>query len=149
MRKTTAIALAVILICLTAPMKASASRHNDISVSELNLLARLTDAEAGNQSKLGQRLVIDTVLNRVDDARFPDTITAVIYQRNQFSPVQSGSIWRRQIKPEIVELIREELEHRASDRVIFFRTQRYSAYGKPLFKVGDHYFSSYDQEESS
>lgn len=143
MKKIFTILLSTVLLCSAVPLNASA-RTSSVSNAEINLLALLTDAEAGNQSKLGQRLVIDTVLNRVDDEHFPDTITAVIYQRNQFSPVQSGSIWRRQVKPEIVKLIREELEHRTCDKVVFFRMREYGPYGSPLFRVGDHYFSSYN-----
>ena len=33
------------------------------------------------------------VMNRVESPLFPDTIKGVLYQRNQFSPVQNGSIW--------------------------------------------------------
>jgi hypothetical protein len=28
--------------------------------------------------------------------------------------------------------------------VIFFRTERYSDYGVPMFQIEHHYFSSYD-----
>ena len=53
---------------------------------EMRLIAQLVMAEAENQSELGKRLVIDTVLNRVDhpDPQFPDTVYEVIYQKNQF-----------------------------------------------------------------
>lgn len=43
---------------------------------EIKLIAKLVEAEAGNQSELGKRLVIDTVLNRVDHPNFPDTVNA-------------------------------------------------------------------------
>lgn len=134
--------LALMLFCSTVPLNASA-RTVSATNTEVRLLALLADAEAGNQPEKGQRLVIDTVLNRVDDVHFPDTITAVIYQRNQFSPVQSGSIWRRRVKPEMVKLVREELKHRTNDKVVFFRMWRYGPYGSPMFRIGDHYFSSY------
>lgn len=48
---------------------------------EIELLAILTMAEAEGESELGQRLVIDTVLNRVDDPHFPDTISEVVWQK--------------------------------------------------------------------
>lgn len=40
--------------------------------------------------------------------------------------------------------MREELENRTDYDVIFFRTERYSDYGVPMFQVEHHYFSSYD-----
>lgn len=52
---------------------------------EIKLIAKLVEAEAGNQSELGKRLVIDTVLNRVDHPNFPDTVNAVVYQSKRKS----------------------------------------------------------------
>ena len=42
-------------------------------------------AEAEGECEEGKRLVIDTILNRVDSEHFPDTVYEVIYQPNQFS----------------------------------------------------------------
>lgn len=111
---------------------------------EIEYLAMLTTAEAGNQPVLGKRLVIDTVLNRVEHPNFPDTITEVINQTNQFSPVLSGSIYRYEATDEMVQLIREEIEHRTDPDVIFFRANEYGPYGVPMYKLGGHYFSSYE-----
>ena len=116
----------------------------DISDEDLNLLARLTYREAGNEPVYGQRLVIDTVLNRVDHWAFPDTIKGVIYQKNQFSPAGSGSINNAPVLDSIVQLIYEELEDRTNYDVAFFRAGHYGPYGTPLFQVGGHYFCSYD-----
>jgi len=66
------------------------------SQRDIELLARLVHAEARGESYEGQVAVAATVLNRVKDPRYPDTIPAVIYQvvggRYQFSPVQDGQI---------------------------------------------------------
>ena len=61
-----------------------------ISDEELELLALVTMAEAEDESELGKRLVIDTVLNRVDSSHFPNTITDVIYQKHQFTSMWNG-----------------------------------------------------------
>ena len=53
---------------------------------EVYLLACLVYCEAGNQSLDGQRAVANVVVNRVNDSRFPSTITDVIYQPGQFRP---------------------------------------------------------------
>ena len=120
-------------------------KEPDISEEEIELLALLTMAEAEGEPEEGQRLVIDTVLNRVDcDKEFPDTISEVIYQKNQFSSMWNGRVDRCCVQEELVELVREELKDRTNFDVIFFRTGRYSQYGTPLFQVGNHYFSSYD-----
>lgn len=111
---------------------------------EIEYLAQLTIAEAGNQPELGQRLVIDTVLNRVEHPAFPDTITEVINQKNQFSPVTSGVINRYSSTDKLEQMILEEIERRSDSEVIFFRAYEYGPYGVPLYKLGGHYFSSYD-----
>lgn len=61
---------------------------------ELDLLAALVYAEAGDQDFTGQRLVADVVLNRVRSAAWPNTISGVIYQPGQFSPVTDGGLDR-------------------------------------------------------
>lgn len=52
---------------------------------ELEMIAKVVYGEAGNCSKTEKAAVIWCVLNRVDDNRFPDNITDVITQENQFS----------------------------------------------------------------
>lgn len=112
---------------------------------EIRMIAQLTMAEAGNQSELGKRLVIDVVLNRVDhpDPQYPDTVQEVIYQKNQFSPISDGRFEKCYATEENIQLVKEEIERRTDHDVMFFRTKRYSDYGVPLYCVGDHYFSSF------
>ena len=57
-------------------------------------LSRIIYCESGNQVLNGKIAVGNVVLNRVKDSRFPDTIYDVIFQKNQFSPASSGSIYR-------------------------------------------------------
>lgn len=114
-----------------------------ISRSDIELLALLTVAEAESECEEGQRLVIDTVLNRVDSIYFPDTIYDVIYQKDHFSSMWNGRVDRCVITDDIVQLVMEELEVRSNTEVIYFNTRHYSKYGTPLFKVENHYFSKY------
>lgn len=58
------------------------------------LLTKIAMAEAGGESVQGKALVIMVVLNRVQSDKFPDSIEAVIYQEDQFSPVQDGAFDR-------------------------------------------------------
>ena len=61
---------------------------------EIEMLTRVTYAEAGNQSEYGQRLVVDTILNRVDSERFAgDDILSIITAKNQFDCVTTGAIY--------------------------------------------------------
>lgn len=112
------------------------------SDEEIELIALVTMAEAEGESEEGKRLVIDTILNRVDSEQFPDTIHEVIYQPNQFSSMWNGRVDRCYVMEDICQLVREETKQRKNDDVIFFTAGNYGQYGEPLFKVGNHYFST-------
>ena len=56
------------------------------------LLSKLVYAEARGESYKGQVAVAAVVLNRVDSASFPNTISGVIFQSGAFSCVDNGSI---------------------------------------------------------
>ena len=114
-----------------------------LSQEEIELIALVTMAEAEGEPEHGQRLVISTILNRVDHASFPDTVHGVIYQKNAFSSMWDGRANRCYVREDFVELVRDELENRTDANPIYFRTGHYSKYGNPLYQVGDHYFSSF------
>ncbi len=114
------------------------------SKDDLEMLAILTMAEAESEPVEGQRLVISTVLNRVDSEHFPNTISEVIWQKNQFSPMWNGRFERCEVRPEIYDLVLSEVEARSDYDAIFFNANHYSSYGTPMYGVGNHYFSSYN-----
>lgn len=119
------------------------STHNQVSDSDISLLALVTMAEAEGECEEGKRLVIDTILNRVDSDHFPDTIYDVVYQQNQFSSMWNGRVNRCEVRDDIYNLVLEELQSRTNYEVIFFTAGRYSAYGTPMFRVENHHFSKY------
>ncbi len=110
---------------------------------EVELIALLTMAEAEGESEYGQRLVIDTVLNRMDSEHFPDSVHDVIYQKNQYSSMTGERVARCWVKEELCELVRSELKERTDYDVVFFRTEHYHSFGVPMFQAGAHYFSKY------
>ncbi|MBR4377331.1 MAG: cell wall hydrolase [Bacilli bacterium] len=120
--------------------------RNEIMYGEIEELALLIQAEAGNQDELGKRYVADCVLNRVDDSVFPENIHDVIYQINpvQFSTTKDGSIEKAgyEVTEDCFTIALEEYENRTNTDIIYFRTDHYSECGKPAFKHGDHYFST-------
>lgn len=126
------------------PEETESKRSESIPKEDIFLLAQLTMAEAEGEPEEGQRLVIDTVLNRVDlQGEFPNNIHDVIYQKYHFSSIWNGRFDRCCVKEDIVQLVIEELDHRTNYEVMYFNADGYSKYGTPMFKVGNHYFSSY------
>lgn len=80
--------------------KASKMSWRDISEvtfqdGDRDLLACLIYCEAGNQPYTGMVAVGAVVLNRVRSAAYPNTVSGVIYQKSQFSPVGSGRLATR------------------------------------------------------
>lgn len=110
----------------------------------LELLAICVEAEAGNQSLEGKRLVVDVILNRVDDRSgvWGDDIASVITQSGQFTSYWDGGmdkVWEP--SPETYKAVEMELEERGHPGVYYFREGTWSEYGSHWKKVGDHYFS--------
>lgn len=110
--------------------------------SEIELIALVTVAEAEGESELGKRLVIDTVLNRVESEGFPDTVEEVIYQPYQFSSMWDGRTDRCTVTDDIIKLVKEEIASKVSPDVLYFRTGYFHDFGTPLFAEGNHYFST-------
>lgn len=76
----------------TAPAttNTTSTSGSNYSQNDLALMAAIIEVEAGNQSYEGRLAVGSVVMNRVESSKFPNTISGVIYQSGQFSPVASG-----------------------------------------------------------
>lgn len=147
MKKVAAVLLAVMFAMIPAQAVSAADTQNQISEEiyqgELQLLACVVYAEAGNQDMTGKRLVVDTILNRVDSPLYPDTISEVVYQTNQFSCVKDGNLdgafWN--VTGECFEAVTTELAQRMDTSILYFTAGGYGRYGTPAYQYGDHYFS--------
>lgn len=110
---------------------------------ELELLALVVEAEAGNQDLTGKRLVVDVVLNRVDSPLFPNTITEVLQQENQFSTMWNGAVekaaWNMQDST-YEAVLKEVSGPRLDYDIMYFTAGAYNDYCTPAYIHGDHYF---------
>ena len=112
------------------------------SEDEIYTMAKVCMAEAENQSEYGKRLVISTILNRLDSGIYGSTIYDVVYAPYQFEVTMNGRLERVEPDDYMIELVRQEISNRSNYDVFYFRTNYYSEYGTPMFIDGDHYFSS-------
>lgn len=112
-----------------------------IRYGEMELIAQLVMAEAGNQDLTGKRYVVDVVLNRVDSDDFPNTVEEVIFQQNQFSVIDNGAFeeagWT--VTEECYEAVRLEYEERLNYDILYFSREP-SKYASNHFKHQDHWF---------
>ena len=110
---------------------------------ELELLAAVVEAEAGNQDMTGKRLVVDVVLNRVDSPLFPDTITEVLEQPGQFTTMWNGAVEDAgyHMQQDDYDAVMMEVTGKRLDYdIYFFTAAEYNASCKPAYIHGDHYF---------
>lgn len=92
------VGIALILILLAKLGKSTEAETisemppEDISQSDLDLLARVIYAESRGEPYRGQVAVGAVVLNRLKSPDFPNNIRDIIYQKGQFSSVDDGQI---------------------------------------------------------
>lgn len=108
---------------------------------QLELLAQLVQAEAGNQGVQGMRYVACVVLNRVDHPKFPDTIEEVIFQPGAFGVVKDGALDRAawNMSEKAYQAVMMEIQNRSDLGILYFNTEWVN--GKDPWKYGDHWFS--------
>lgn len=63
------------------------------SQSDLNLMSNAVFGEARGEPYVGQVAVAAVILNRVDNSKFPDNVSGVIFQPGAFTAVADGQIW--------------------------------------------------------
>lgn len=118
----------------------------DWDADDAYLLAKIAMAEAEGEDTEGKALVILVVLNRVWSDEFPDSISKVIYQERQFSPVANGRFDK--VEPDedcyrALELVQVE-GWDESHGALYFESVSASDWHRKnlsfLFKHGNHYF---------
>lgn len=80
------------LAALGITSSSNSSSSNNANNTDLNLLSKLVYGEARGEPYKGMVAVAATVLNRVADSRFPNTIASVIYQSGAYTCVSDGQI---------------------------------------------------------
>lgn len=61
-----------------------------LSQDDIWLMAKMIHAEARGESDMGQLAVGAVIMNRMKSDLFPNTMSGVLYQKNQFTAVQDG-----------------------------------------------------------
>ena len=113
-----------------------------ITMDDAVLIAKLVLAEAEGEPVMGKRLVIDTVLNRLDSEDFPNTVYGVVYQPYHYDPAWDGRIDLFSELDDAFKLVVDEIHNRTNSEVLYFRTDKFHEFGTPMEQVGNHYFST-------
>lgn len=80
------------------------------SEEDYQVMLKIVQAEAGGCDNKGKILVANVIMNRVRSREFPDSITGVVYERSQFSPVSDGSINQVHVTQDTVQCVNRALE---------------------------------------
>ncbi|SDX83047.1 cell wall hydrolase [Paenibacillus sp. CF384] len=90
--------------------------------ADLMLLAKITMVEAGYESYEGQLALANVILNRVKNAKFPDSIRDVIYSGRQFPPAHNGLLDKSQPNAGALRAAKDALngKNNVKDAVYFF-----------------------------
>ncbi len=120
----------------------------DFDDEQKDLLVRIISAEARGESMEGQIAVGAVVLNRMESPDFPDNLQDVIYQKDQFSPVEDGSLY---LTPHVraKEAAQKALagEDPTGGALYFYNPDKakngewFEQNTTPLKKIGNHVFS--------
>lgn len=121
-----------------------------ISLQEVDLMARLVNAEAGGEPHAGKVAVAKVVLNRANANGFPNTITDVIYEPIKngyaFTPVTDGRI-NQPATQEAKMAVEEALTSKGtnSDWLYFYNpktsTDKWITTRQTVAQIGNHLFA--------
>lgn len=126
----------------------------DITQEDYENMLRIVEAEAGGEDRKGKLLVANVILNRVENESFPDTVTDVIFQKEngicQFSPISDGRFYSVDVSEETVEAVDAALYGEdCSEGALYFMARKYADKEKAawfdrnltkLFTYGGHEF---------
>lgn len=113
---------------------------------DVNLLARLVNAEARGEPYKGQVAVAAVILNRIKDPAFPKTVADIVYQPGAFSSVSDGQI---NLAPQSSAIKAAQEAANGSDpsrgAVFFFnpaKTSNKYIWSRPqILQIGNHVFT--------
>lgn len=112
----------------------------EVQEGEIYLLAAIIQCEAESEPYIGKIAVGNVIFNRIRSSHFPNTITGVVYQPGQFSPVASGRLAYRLeagVNEECTRAAYEVLNGKHVIDALFFRTDRGTIDGTI---IGTHVF---------
>lgn len=108
--------------------------------SDQYLLGAIIQCEAEGEPYEGKLAVGSVIMNRVKSSYFPNTISGVVYQSGQFSPVASGRLAYRLsagVNNECLQAAQEVLNGTITLNCLFFRTNNGIIQGTV---IGNHVF---------
>jgi N-acetylmuramoyl-L-alanine amidase len=102
---------------------------SSVSPEEIIVLGKLVEAEATGGTIKQKVNVARVVLNRVKSDRFPNTIKEVVFQLNQFSPINDKRYYSIKISDDTIKAITQAFSQSDvySNNVMWFMNEKHSS----------------------
>ncbi len=128
---------------------AQAAAEISISSKDYEVLTRIVQAESGGCDIKGRILIANVIFNRVRSDDFPDTISDVVYQKSQFSPVSDGSMNSCTVTDATVEAVDRALagEDYSEGALYFMNRELSRSHNVTWFDQKLTYLFEYDRHE--
>ncbi len=118
------------------------------SEEDYNNFLRIVEAEATGGDVKSKMLVANVIINRVKDSYFPNNLTDVIFQKEQFSPIYDGRFYTVTVTDTTIEAVNRALAGEDySQGATFFCTTYLASKDiwhtrtlKRLFEYGGHVY---------
>lgn len=75
------------------PKPTATNTPNGFSQNDIRLIANAVHGESRGEPYIGQVAVAAVILNRINSASFPNTVSGVIFEPGAFTAVADGQIW--------------------------------------------------------
>lgn len=136
--------LILILILLALPQKLIAFNQYAaaLDTKELKCLALVIYHEARGEPVLGQYAVARTVVNRANNAIFPNTVCKVIYQKGQFSGIKQTKIRDIKAYTNALNIAEDVLTSTHTFSALYFHSVKVKPNWnkRRITKIGNHVF---------
>lgn len=110
---------------------------SEIPLDEFYEICRVVMNESGGEPYQTQVAVAETIINRVNSDKFPNTVIQVLYQPYQYSHYQNG-----EITDSVREAVTQALEQHIYDTdMMYFREDYYHEFAEDYFYINNMYFS--------
>lgn len=107
-------------------------------VYDKTFFALAIQAEGYTMGHEGMRYIASAMINLARDRGC--SVDAVLTS-GAYTVVNDGTVWRKQLYPECMQVVEEELTEQIDTEIKYFRTNHYHGFGTPVFHYGNVYFS--------
>jgi hypothetical protein len=92
----------------------------DFTDEEIEILQRITEAECTGQSIESKENVVSVIINRILDLNFPDTVSEIVFQDGQFSPISDKRYYSVSVTEKTIEAVNNVIKNGTTNDGLFF-----------------------------